>query len=398
MILTKQRSFYELLLSLILALGVAGCGGNDNDAQDEENTSDESPELVWNLISEAFEIVNIETVLTAPDQPVSTYKSGGESEISETEWLNYTPPLPFIKNTTRNLQFNESQFIASPNAPLGTTTFIVTSDGYSWAAMSLAINAVWPYRSTDYSGLSAVNPYFAGNLETTPLPGTVKVTANYKGQNMKFWANADGVPSGTLPLDRYFVRDEWGNEYIMHASSAEGANRVRQAFEAAVLPVGWQKFVRRLAEDLVLHPAEGADGSFHYLVIRDSADNSYHQVSWSSQGSLMAQVPGLVIWGGEGDDTLFGDANGLSDDFIRGAGGNDVIHPGFGNDVVWGDAGHDTVVLPGLRSVYFVVSEDDTSVSLSDGRFVKTLHHVEQLTFNDGSISMASFLRSAGRL
>jgi hypothetical protein len=64
--------------------------------------------------------------------------------------------------------------------------------------MSVAINAMCPYRPEDYlSPVSRQNTYFAGNFEVSPPPGVVKVTANYKAQDMKFWANEGGVRSGT---------------------------------------------------------------------------------------------------------------------------------------------------------------------------------------------------------
>jgi hypothetical protein len=142
---------------------------------------------------------------------------------------------------------------------------------------------MWPYNSADYAGsgvpLNQVNAYYAGNFVTTPPPGVIKVTVNYKAQDMKFWANQDGVApgsAGAVPLDRYFITDQWGNEYIMHASGQINQADVGAAFDAAVLPVGWSKRVAQLGEDLILNPAQGSDGSYHYLVFRDSADNSYH--------------------------------------------------------------------------------------------------------------------------
>lgn len=133
-------------------------------------------------------------------------------------------------------------------------SYVFTSDGYSWGAMSEAINAMWPYNSADYTGLSAVNAYYAGNLVTNPPPGVVKVTANFKAQYMKFWANEDGVKPGTegaVPLNRYIVIDEWGNKYIMHASGQSDPDAVAQAFEDAVLPEGWTKKVKQLSHDKI---------------------------------------------------------------------------------------------------------------------------------------------------
>jgi hypothetical protein len=345
----------------------------------------------WALLEEAHEIVNIETVLTDPQEPVATYKSAGDNPIPDHLWPGYEPPLPYIKNTTRNLQFNESQFLASPGEPVGTTTYVTTSDGYTWGAMSVAINAMWPYDSTHYSGLAAQNAYYAGNLVVNPPPGVVKITANYKGQNMKFWSNEDGEDPGTpgaVPLDRHFVTDQWGNEYIMHASGELDQGAVAAAFAAAVLPPGWEKSTRQLAEDLILRPAEGADGSFHYLVWRDSADNTYHQMGWSPTGSLSAQVEGMPIWGGQGNDVLAGNVGGIRDDVMHGGGGNDLLRPGFGNDEIWGDAGVDTVVLPGKRSDYEIVelSDDLSYLVLSSPAGIKTIRHCEFLIFDDKTV------------
>src|SRR5881397_2900588 len=114
--------------------------------------------LEWKVLEEAHEIINIGTVLAAhPEEPVATYKSAGSSPIPDDLWPAYVPPLPYLKNTTRNLQFNESQFLASPGEPIGTTTYVTTPDRYTWGAMSLAINAIWPYNPTQYSGPAAVN-------------------------------------------------------------------------------------------------------------------------------------------------------------------------------------------------------------------------------------------------
>lgn len=382
-----------LLASLVV---VAGCGdGSSSDG-----------DIQWTVLEEAYEIVNAGSVTTDPEAPLATYKSAddpsvaGDSSISSAVWPGYTPPAPYTKNTTRNLQFNESHFIASPGAPVGTTFYVTTSDGYTWAAMSKAINAMWPWISSDYTGLAAENAYYAGNLVTTPGAETVKVTANFKAQNMKFWASEDGLAPGTpgaVPLDRYFVTDQWGNEYIMHASGQLDQGDVPQAYADAILPPGWTKATRQLTEDLILNPAEGSDGTYHYLVWRDSADNTYHQVHWSGGGSLAAQVEGMPIWGGESDDYIAGDADGTRDDLIHGAGGDDTLVPGWGNDQVWGDAGFDTVVLPGARSDYSLVasSADLTNLVIANGVDTKTLYFVESLRFDDGAVSVKDFAASA---
>lgn len=343
------------------------------------------------------------TILLHPERALATYKSAEDStnpgrEISDAAWADYTPPSPYLKNTTRNLQFNESRFLGSPGMPPGETAYIETSDGYTWGAMSTAINAIWPYQRADYFGLPAVNAYYAGNLVTTPGEGIVKVTANFKAQHMKFYANQGGAPPGTrgaVKLDRYVVIDQWGNAYIMHASGETDQSRVAAAFAAAVLPPGWSKHTIRLDCDLVLHPAQGEDGSYHYLVFRDSADNTYHQLTWGAQGiSLAAQVEGMPIWGGQGSDVLLGDVGGVRDDLIHGGAGDDLIVPGAGHDVVWGDADTDTVVLRGRMADYTLVevSDNRTRIVLSGLNDTKELHHVEWLRFDDGTVAVAELV------
>lgn len=364
-------------------------------ASAEATTCPTSP---WNELEVAHEIIDIGTVYTAPEEALRTYKSAGENPIPDDVWdAGYEPPTPYIANTTRNLQFNESQFIASPGEPVCTTAYVTTADGYTWAAMSTAINAMWPYEGSDYVGLPSRNAYYAGNLVETPPPGVVKVTANFKAQNIKFWANEDGAAPGTpgaVPLTRYFVRDRWGNEYVMHASGEDTPSGVARAFDEATLPPGWEKIERALRQDLVLRPAEGSDGSFHYLVFRDSADNTYHQVEWADRGALQARVegPAMPIWGGEDRDLL---AGGPGADLIHGAGANDKITPRGGADEVWGDAGFDTVVIRGKSSRYELVriSGDRRRLVLAGRGVEKTINDAERLTFSDRSVRIESLDR-----
>jgi len=239
---------------------------------------------------------------------------------------------------------------------------------------------------------------------TTPGDGVVKVTVNFKAQNMKFYANEGGVPSntpGAVKLDRYVVKDQWDNTYLMHATGQMDQSQVSAAFADAVLPAGWIKQTIQLDEDLVLHPAQGADGSSHYLVFRDSADNSYHQIGWGSQGiSLAAQVEGMPIWGGQTGDFLLGDVTGIIDDLIHGAGGDDTIRGGLGNDIIWGDAGTDVAVLGDELASYSLLgaSQDLTWIQLSGGGSTTDFHDVEYFQFNDVTLSAEAVVRELGAL
>lgn len=338
----------------------------------------------WNVLEEAKEIVNISTVMSDPSLPLATYKSAEDPnnpvhEISDEDWPGYTPPAGYLKNTTRNLQFNESEFLGSPGTP-GQTSYIQTGDGYTWAAMSSAINAMWPYNSADYDGQAAINAYYAGNLVTTPDPGVVKVTANYKAQNMKFWAREGGEASGAL-LDRYLVTDQWGNTYIMHASGQLDQSQVGAAFDAAVLPEGWTKQVIQLEEDLILNPATSSTGLYHYLVFRDSADNTYHQIGWGAEGiNLATQVAGMPIWGGTTNDLL-------------------LIRDGH-DSLIYGGGGIDTVRLDGLFSDWFVTTfaNDGAFVELfRDGRMV-SLYDIAFLQFDDLTLAVTTIPEPATAL
>ncbi|MFN8127059.1 MAG: hypothetical protein U0R64_11195 [Candidatus Nanopelagicales bacterium] len=356
------------------------------------------PTSTWNELTVAHEILNTANVQTDPKAPIATYKGAGDNPISDDDWNDgYEPPSPYIRNTTRNLQFNMSKFIASPGDPVCETTYITTDDGYTWGAMSEAINAMWPYDRSQYSSPSNINAFYAGNMVTTPPPGVVKVTANYKAQDMEFWANEDGVDPGTpgaVPLARYFVIDQWGNRYIMHASGQDTPEAVAEAFDEAVLPDGWTKKTVYLKKNLFLRPAEGSDGSFHYLVFRDSADNTYHQYKWSDRGALQAKVSGtgMPIWGGQDANVIAGNNRA---NLIHGAAGRDILKPRKGKDEVWGDQGRDTVVLKDKAGKYTLValSKKQHKAVVRKGRTAKTLYYVEKVQFSDGTIKVKNLKR-----
>jgi hypothetical protein len=244
-------------------------------------------------------------------------------------------------------------------------------------------------------------------MVTTPPAGVVKVTANFKAQNMEFWANQNGVAPGTpgaVPLTRFFIIDRWGNEYIMHASGQSDPTSVQSAFNAAVLPPGWKKVTRTLKNNLFLHPAEGSDGTFHYLVFRDSTDNTYHQTKWSNRGNLEAMVDGsaMPIWGGQDANVIKGDQGDKNDDTIHGAGGNDTLSPGRGKDEVWGDAGLDTVNLSGTGGDWRLAGFDTAEKKIvlrptqTRGRAsqsTKTLYFVERVRVGGQTYSASKIMR-----
>lgn len=287
----------------------------------------------WSPISVAYEIIYIANAADYPTSFVQTYKDAGSNPVeNDTEWDAYLPPPNYTKNTTRYLQFNEQVFLASPGQPIGSTTYITTAGtppGYTWGAMSNAINAMWPYDASQYTFPSNLGPFEAGNFTTTPPPGVVKVTANYKAQYMKFYANENGVPPGTpgaVPILRFFIVDPWGNEYIMHASAQDNPTDVLISFEAAVLPPGFTKISRPLAADFILQPATGPDNAFEYNLLRDNQNNTYHQYKWGTDGTVITTkvtTSGMPVWGGLSDDRI--KINQSFDHVIYGGGGVNVF-------------------------------------------------------------------------
>ncbi|MGI9197155.1 MAG: hypothetical protein ACR2KE_06795 [Candidatus Nanopelagicales bacterium] len=351
----------------------------------------ECPTIPWKPLEVAHEIIDISPVQEDPKNAVNTYKGGGSNEISDDAWTDYVPPDGWTKNSTRNLQFQMSQFIASPGAPICDTVYATTSDGYTWGSMSSAINAMWPYNDrTTYPAPSNLGPYFAGNFTLTPNPGDVKLTANYKAQNMEFWATDTDEPDGEKIM-RYYVIDQLGNKYIAHATSADSAQALDDSFTSAVLPEGWKKEKGFLKEDFIIRPAEGSDGSFYYLVLRDSADIGYHQITWSKKGQLEALVPDMPIWGGQENDVLWGYMGKAKSErnIIHGAAGNDRIIPGARSYELWGDAGTDTVVLP-KKSTKFTVTDStgdgtmvEVTVKVGKKSLAYSLNYVETVKVGD---------------
>ncbi len=292
------------LLSMLLVSGaLISCNGG--------GSSSAASTSQWTPLSVAYEILNTSSVQSNPESAIPTYKNSGSNQMTESVWdatnssgaYTYQPPAPYIRNTTRYLQFNEQIFISSPGQAPGVTTILTTSDGYTWGAMSTAINAMYPF--DQYAAAGYTSAYQAGNAVTTPYPGTVKVTANYKAQDMKWWEYESGLTSGKK-LPRYFITDPYGNQYIMHASGESTPATVLQAFNSAVLPDGWTKQGPvYLTEDKVLTPSVAPGYIYEYNLIRDSADNTYHQCAWGLTGvSTNAQIQGMPIWGATVPTTL----------------------------------------------------------------------------------------------
>lgn len=373
-------------LQLLISGPVDGSIGNSNNKLfvclpgGKSCTGTASPLIVgiapWEAISVSYEIFNTANVLTHPKDFIQAYKEGGSNPITSDEWTNYTPPSGYTKNTTRYLQFDESISLGGPGDPIGVETYITTSDGYTWGAISNVISAMWPYDSSQYTFPSNLGTFYAGNLTVTPPERVVKMSANYKSQLMKYYANENGLPSGSpdaVPILRYFITDEWGNKYIMQASDYDTPDEVTAAFDAAILPMGWTKEKKYLTDDFILYPASGPANTYEYNLVRDNQNNTYDQISWTSNGITLAsqiQEPGMPIWGGLSTNVL--KITNSFDNLIVGGGGvTTFIFPstltGGTNTIVdFNPFLGDTLQFDGQTYIY-VISTNGVVIDLSGG-------------------------------
>lgn len=335
------------------------------------------------LAMAAFEIaylLNLGQEFTGPTQ---VYLAAGPNPMTTEAWADYDPPPGYIKNTTRNVEFNSQEVLTSPDSVTG-ETYIRTSDGYTWLFVAETVSANWPFDAADYSA-PFTSGYQAAALTTTPPAGVVKYSANTKNAIVTWLAN----DSNGQPIERYFIEDSWGNLYIMQTSGATDQADVRDNFFSAELPSGWRMFAGSLRRDLTTRPAYAAAGFAQFNIFRNSADDAFQQITWNGRGrSIAQQIPDMVIWGGITSDTLLGRRG--QHNVIHGAQGNDWIVALGSNDEIHGDDGFDTVVFQGNRSQYIVTPlEADGSLvevrTRSGGAHarVATLSNVEALKFQD---------------
>jgi PEP-CTERM putative exosortase interaction domain len=332
----------------------------------------------------AYEIADVSGVGADYTGYTKVYIDYGDNPITTPEqWDAYTPPPGFMKNTPRNGEFNEETTLSSPGQPAPEVTIYTDPSGYTWKFIAQTQSAMWPYAPE-------TNPYQAAAFTTTPAAGTVKYSSNEKNQIMTFWARENNDPSGA-PIQRFFITDEWGNTYILGAAGVANDADIPASFEASVLPAGWTKSTGYLDETIHLFPAYGAGNQAHYNLFRESSDNTFFQITWSTSGNTIAnQIKDMPIWGGATSDIILGRPG--DDNLIHGAEGDDTIHLLGWNDIVYGDTGIDTVVFTGDFSDYTLLdyADDGAWLVLSGGGYVKTLYDVEFLQFDDGTFATSA--------
>ncbi|MFM7135500.1 MAG: hypothetical protein ACKO1M_00310 [Planctomycetota bacterium] len=331
----------------------------------------------------AFEIAFLGNLGPDYTGPTQVYLAGGTNPMTAEAWDDYEPPQGYVKNTTRNVQFDSQEVLTSPDSVTG-ETYITTSDDYTWLFIAETVSANWPFDAADYSTPYA-SGYQAAAVTTTPPPGVIKYSANTKNANVT-WRAKDAAGQ---PIERYFIRDAWGSLFIMQTAGVTDQADVRSNFFSAELPSGWQMFAGFLERDLTTTPAYDSAGFSQFNIFRTSADDAFQQITWNARGQSVAQqIPEMIIWGGTTSNTILGRRG--QDNLIHGAQGNDRIVALGSNDRIHGDDGFDTVVFRGERSQYIVtrLEADGSLIEVrtrrgGDQARVATLSNIEALQFLD---------------
>ncbi len=107
------------------------------------------------------------------------------------------------------------------------------------------------------------------------------------------------------------------------------------------------ELVARSAEGIELRGGAGSDRLISSEGRRARSD--VRSGGYSTSSTSLGTYPKARIFGGAGNDTIYGDAKvnvvwaGPGDDTVYGAGGDDEVQGGDGNDVLWGGDGDDLI-------------------------------------------------------
>jgi hypothetical protein len=189
--------------------------------------------------------------------------ASGDNKMTYDEFITYPAQVgPYKLNTPRNLQFSSNCFFKSPNEPIDcapgeciTNVAIPELNNTTWGELALnECSSYYPDSSIEI-GLGAAPE------------GNILVSVISKCQNMTW--TSDSI---------YVLTDEWSNVYIMHASGSNTAESLEEAVANVALPEGWSVESVNITEPLTIYPRMVEDGSCYYTIVRDSQDNSYHEV------------------------------------------------------------------------------------------------------------------------
>lgn len=207
--------------------------------EDTECINDDTPEV-------AKEIVIGSTLMVAV--------AAGDNPVSDSAWAAFRPGLGNTKNSTRNLQFEDSCFARSPWADEDCQgedcATIVEVKGHTWMELSqiLAVDCLPSGKTCNPSKLT---------------PGELAVIVTRKCHQLTFVG------------EHIFLHGPNGEEAVLHASPG-----TQEPTTDVALPEGWSIEKKTLDEPLTIHPF-GGEGACTYNVIRDALEQSYHQIAYA---------------------------------------------------------------------------------------------------------------------
>ncbi|GAB4520743.1 MAG: hypothetical protein OHK0046_31370 [Anaerolineae bacterium] len=197
----------------------------------------------------AKEILNLETD--------DIFVAGGDNPMPDDVWADYRFRLPILKNSTRNLLFDQSCFYRSPDAT-------VTCSGDSCFTLEEIVDYSW-LKLTTVAGNDCY-PDASGCSGDEVKPGYVSINTIAKCHRIVY-------EGPTI----YELADGQGNRYVMHATET-GVPDV----DGPELPEGWTLQAVTIDEPLVLLPFGGGDECY-YNVIRDNLVQAYHQIEYAGE-------------------------------------------------------------------------------------------------------------------
>jgi hypothetical protein len=244
---------FGILIGLLLVL--AGCGGQIGPTDPNfsfETTLSARPAGSACIGREgatvAKELINVRTF--------EIVLGGGANPMPDDEWADFRPRLPWLKNSTRFLLFDDSCFFRSPGGPPDCSgadcTIFREEFGHTWLLLTTMANI------TCY-------PDPSGCTNDTVAPGYLSFNTIDKCQQLTF--NGPTI---------YELSDPVGNRFVMHAT---GTGTPELA--AVQLPAGWQLTEVSLSEPLVIEPVGGGSACY-YNIVRDNLVQSYHQYVYAA--------------------------------------------------------------------------------------------------------------------
>ena len=201
--------------------------------------------IEWQEIGTAKEIINVKEKLVVV--------SGGKNPIPLKIWDNFKPRIPWQKNIDRNLLFNKTAFLRSPNAPSNCKgTDCITEmkyKGYTWIELASPLAIDYIPSKTDM---------------LKPAEGHLVVKVIKKCQLVYF------------ENEIYQMSDDKGNKYVMHATETGTPNL------DAVLPKGFKLEKVKLDEPLIIVPF-GDKEDCYFNIVGDHLGQGFHQFEYADK-------------------------------------------------------------------------------------------------------------------